>query len=58
MEISQKVKYKMAEVIEMWAEENLEGKPAILANATYFGICKYLQDKTNEINEEFKFLGK
>jgi len=54
MEISQKVKDKMAEVIEIWAEETLDGKPAILANATYFGMCKALQDKTDEINEKFQ----
>lgn len=53
MEISQKVKDKIAEAIEIWADETLEGKPAILANATYFNMCKVLQDKTDEINKTF-----
>ena len=54
MEISQKVKDKIAEVIELWADETLDGKPAILANATYFGLVKDLQKRTDEICESFK----
>lgn len=53
MEISQKVKDKMAETIELWAEETLDRKPAILANATYFSMVKILQEKTDEINVKF-----
>jgi hypothetical protein len=53
MEISQAVKDKIAEAIELWAEETLEGKPAILANATFFSMVKALQDKTDEINTKF-----
>ena len=53
MEISQAVKDKLAEVIEMWADEVLNGKPAVLANAIYFSMEKHLQDKTNEISEKF-----
>lgn len=52
-EISEAVKGKIAEVVELWASETLEGKPAILANATYFSMMKALQDKTDEINEGF-----
>jgi hypothetical protein len=53
MEISQAVKDKLAEAVELWAEENLEGQPAILAHATYFSMIKALQDKTDEINATF-----
>ena len=53
MEISQKVKDKMAETIELWAEETLPGKPAILANVTYFSMVKFLQEKTDEITVKF-----
>ena len=58
MEISQNVKDKLAEAVELWAEETLEGKPAILANATYFCMVKTLQEKTNEINSKFNKDGK
>jgi hypothetical protein len=54
MEISQAVKDKIAELIELWADETLYGKPAILAQATYFGTVSFLQNKTDEINEKFK----
>lgn len=53
MEISAAVKNKLAEAIEVWAEETLDGKPALLANATYFSIVSFLQNKTDEINEKF-----
>ena len=53
MGISQQVKDKLAEAIELWAEETLDGKPAILAQATYFSMVKALQDKTDEINSMF-----
>lgn len=54
MEISQAVRNKLAEALELWAEETLEGKPAILANVTYFSVVKFLQEKTDEINEKFQ----
>lgn len=53
MEISQRVKDKIAEAVELWAEETLDGKPAILANATYFSMVAALQKKTDEIEAEF-----
>ena len=53
MEISEKVKDKIAEAVELWADETLAGKPAILAHATYMSMVKALQDKTDEINATF-----
>jgi len=52
-EISQAVKDKLAEALTIWADETLDGKPAILAQATYFSVVKFLQNKTNEIEEKF-----
>lgn len=42
MEISQKVRAKLAEAIQMWADEALIGKPAILGNAVFFNIVRVL----------------
>jgi hypothetical protein len=53
VEISQAVKDKIAEAIELWAEETLDGKPALLATVTYFGLVKDLQKRTDEICESF-----
>ena len=53
MEISQRVKDKIAEAVELWAEETLDGKPALLATATYFGMVAALQKKTDEIEAAF-----
>lgn len=48
------IKTKLAEVIEIWADRNLVGKPAILANAMYFNIEKEMIKNINEINSKFK----
>jgi hypothetical protein len=53
MKISDEVKNKLAEAVELWADENLSGKPAILANAIYFGLVKTMEDKAKEIEETF-----
>lgn len=53
MEISQAVKDKLAEAVDLWTDETLVGRPAILANATYFSLCKKMQDLTDEIAEKF-----
>jgi hypothetical protein len=51
--ISQQVKDKLAEVIELWADDNIEGRPALLANATYATMLQTLEAKTEEIAEAF-----
>jgi len=53
MELKENVKEKLAEAVELWADENLIGKPAILANAIYFSLEKVLIDKAKEIQEKF-----
>ena len=52
--IKDNVKEKLAEAVELWADENLIGKPAVLANAVYFLLEKTLIEKTKEIQETFK----
>ena len=53
MEISEAVKAKIAEAVEIWAEETLDGKPALLATSTYFSLVKKLEDIQDEINKTF-----
>lgn len=50
MELEENVKEKLAEAVELWADENLIGKPAILANAIYLSLEKVLIDKAKEIH--------
>lgn len=52
-ELSDKVKEKLSEVVEIWADENLVGKPALLVQATYFHLEKVLIEKTEEIERLF-----
>ena len=54
MEVSQKVKDKLEEVVSLWAEENLEGKPAILGYAVYSSMLQLLEAKTTEVADTFK----
>ena len=53
MELKENVKEKLAEAVELWADENLIGKPAILANAVYFSLENVLIEKQKEIHEKF-----
>lgn len=52
-ELSNNLKEKLSEVIQIWADENLIGKPAILASATYYHLEKVLLEKTEEIERLF-----
>lgn len=51
--ISEKVKEKLAEAVELWADDNLNGKPAILANMIYFAIEKEMNRMEADILEKF-----
>ena len=51
--LSEAVKSKLSEAVEIWADEKLNGKPAILANAVYFALEAELIKKTQEISERF-----
>jgi len=53
MKLAEDVKQKLAEAVELWANENLIGKPAILANAVYFSLENVLIQKQKEIHEKF-----
>lgn len=53
MEISQKVRAKLTEAIQLWADQTPIGKPAILGNAVFFNIVRVLQNKTDEIDAIF-----
>ena len=52
--LNDKVKEKLAEAVELWADENLIGKPALLANAMFFSLEAEMIKKTKEIKETFK----
>ena len=54
IELKEEIKIKLAEAVELWAEDNLDGKPALLANAMYFGLESAMIKKIEEINETFK----
>lgn len=54
MELSIKIKEKLSEVVDMFAEENLQGKPVILGYIVYQALEKALMQKWTEINTEFK----
>jgi hypothetical protein len=53
IELSDAIKQKLSEAIELWADENLVGKPAILANAMFFGLEKEMIKQIEEINKNF-----
>jgi hypothetical protein len=51
--LSEQVKGKLGETVELWADENLIGKPAILANALYMSLEKVMIEKQKEIKKTF-----
>lgn len=53
-EISQQVKDKLTEAVKIWADENLQGKPALLATSIYFALLQELENKALEIESTFK----
>ena len=54
MKLSETVERKLAEAAEAWADENLQGKPALLANMVYLDLKKVLIAVAMAINETFK----
>ena len=52
MNLSEKVKEKLAEAVELWADESLIGKPAILANAMFFSLENEMINKIEQINKK------
>jgi len=53
MELSENVRNKLSDAVEAWADENLEGLPAILANAMYFALEKKMIEQQEKIEKEF-----
>lgn len=52
--LNDKVKEKLAEAVKLWADENLNGKPAILANIMFLSLEEEMIKKIKEIQETFK----
>ena len=53
MELSEIVKEKLGEAVQLWADENLSGRPAILGYAIYSAVESELLKKQKEIEERF-----
>jgi len=51
--MNKNIKEKLGEVIELWADIYLVGKPAILANAVYFNMEQKLMELTKNISDIF-----
>ena len=53
-ELSEAVRDKLAEAVQLWADENLPGRPAILGYCVYSSVEAALLQKQKEIEETFK----
>jgi hypothetical protein len=53
MELSENVKIKLSDAVQAWCDENLEGKPAILAHCLYGSLERELIKRAKEIEETF-----
>ena len=53
MDLSDDVRDKLAQAIELWADENLVGRPAILGPAVFFSMKETLLKKQAEIEERW-----
>ena len=54
MELSLQVKEKLSEAVDIFAQENLVGKPVVLGYIVYQALEKTLIQRWKEINAEFK----
>jgi len=52
--LSDKVLDSLSDTMQLWADENLVGKPAILLCATAMRMQELLSKDTQEINDTFK----
>jgi len=52
--LSEEVENKLAEAVELWADEELNGKPALLANGMYYSLRSAMIKQIEKINETFK----
>lgn len=53
-ELSKEMDTALCDLVQCFADDYLDGKPAVLASAIYYSVQKLLLDKANEINEKFK----
>ena len=53
MELSETVKNKLSEAIELWMDEHLVDRPAILGNCVYIALEKELLRNQEEIEKQF-----
>lgn len=53
IELSEEIKVKLSEAVKVWTDENLIGKPAILANMMFFALEAEFIKKAKEILEKF-----
>ena len=53
MELSEKVKTKLSEAIQEWADEVLPGRPAILGYAVFSKMERTLIAETEEVERVF-----
>ena len=54
MELSKVVKMRLADLVEEIANENLIGKPALLANCIYINLEKEIIKQIEDIKSTFK----
>ena len=52
-ELPQNVKEALAGAVEVWADDALLGKPAILANIVYMALEKTFIEQANKIKKTF-----
>jgi len=53
MELSENVKQKLSDAVEAWADENLEGKPQVLAYALYYNLEQAMIRQQEDIEKTF-----
>lgn len=51
MDLSDEVRNKLAEAIELWADENLEGRPTFLSQVVFLSVRDTLLKTQAEIEE-------
>lgn len=54
MELSEAVKTKLAAAVDLWSQENLVGRPAILGHAVFSNLSNCLLRNQKEIMDTFK----
>jgi len=53
IELNEQIKKKLADAMELWRDEYLVGKPALLATGIYYNSVSLLTEKTEEVIKTF-----